>query len=174
MSYNGYIIVYYGVLLLKLMKYYRIGLPTPRGSGTNGYIMRNLSHIKHVRETVKPYTPVRNTSKKPDKDILEHDRKRKIEVKVLKYKEDLEDSGELCEEEIEKKVNDYRKKLQDQEKDNVVTYSDVKNLKVYQVHELATAKVRELEKLRKAFGIREDYEEGDAFKRMNEKSAMLK
>ncbi|KTW27206.1 uncharacterized protein T551_03200 [Pneumocystis jirovecii RU7] len=156
------------------MKSSSIGLPTPRGSGTNGYIMRNLSHIKHAREPIKPYTPTRHVSKKPDKDILEHDRKRKIEIKVFKYRDELEDSGELCEEDIEKKVDEYRKKLLDQEKDEIVTYKDVKNLKSYQVHELATAKARELEKLRKAFEIREDYEEGDAFKRMNEKSAILK
>lgn len=93
---------------------------------------------------------------------------------MFKYRDELEDSGELCEEDIEKKVDEYRKKLLDQEKDEIVTYKDVKNLKSYQVHELATAKARELEKLRKAFEIREDYEEGDAFKRMNEKSAILK
>ncbi|KAG5513233.1 hypothetical protein PMAC_001603 [Pneumocystis sp. 'macacae'] len=155
--------------------YSSIGLPTPRGSGTNVMsLIQSRSHIKHAREPIKPYTPTRYVSKKPDKDILEHDRKRKIEVKVFKYKDELENSGEFCEEEIEKKVNEYRKKLLDQEKDEIVTYKDVKNLKSYQVHELATAKARELEKLRKAFEIREDYEEGDAFKQMNEKYMILK
>ncbi|KAG4301624.1 hypothetical protein PCANB_001708 [Pneumocystis canis] len=134
----------------------------------------NGSYTKHTKNVIIPYTHTKKVARKADKDILEHDRKRKIEVKVFKYREDLENAGELCEEEIEKKVNEYRERLLDKEKEDIITYNDVKNLKSYQVHELATAKVRELEKLRKAFGIRDDYEEGDAFKRMNEKAAILK
>ncbi|EMR10644.1 hypothetical protein PNEG_01344 [Pneumocystis murina B123] len=154
------------------MSYNGIGLPTPRGSGTNGYIVRNLSHIKHPRETIKPYTLKKSNTKKADKEILEHDRKRKVEVKVLNYRDSLEENGELNEEEIEEKVKEYREKLLNEKSDEIISNDDVKNLKSYQVHELATAKARELEKLRKAFGIRDDYQEGDAFKCMNEKQAI--
>ncbi len=38
-------------------------------------------------------------------------------------------------------------------------------LKPHQVHELAAAKIEESEKLRRALGIREDYEEGSHWKR---------
>ena len=44
-------------------------------------------------------------------------------------------------------------------------------LKPHQIHDLAAAKEKEMEKVRKAFGIREDYVEGDAFKRMKERMA---
>ena len=44
-------------------------------------------------------------------------------------------------------------------------------LKPHQIHDLAAAKEKEMEKVRKAFGIREDYVEGDAFKRMKEHTA---
>jgi len=37
------------------------------------------------------------------------------------------------------------------------------------VHELAKAKIEESEKLRKALGIREDYEEGSHWKRQEER-----
>ncbi|KTW25653.1 hypothetical protein T552_03513 [Pneumocystis carinii B80] len=153
------------------MSYNGIGLPTPRGSGTNGYIVRNLSHIRHPREAINPYPSKKSTVRKADKEILEHDRKRKLEIKVLSYRDSLEENRELDEEEIEKKVNEYREKLLNEKTEEIISHDDVKNLKSYQVHELATAKARELEKLRKAFGIREDYQEGDAFKCMNEKRA---
>jgi len=42
-------------------------------------------------------------------------------------------------------------------------------LKPHQIHDIAAAKEKEMEKVRKAFGIREDYEEGDAFKQMRER-----
>ena len=42
-------------------------------------------------------------------------------------------------------------------------------LKPHQVHELAAAKIEESEKLRKALGIREDYEEGGHWKRQEER-----
>jgi hypothetical protein len=42
-------------------------------------------------------------------------------------------------------------------------------LKPHQVHDLAAAKEKEMEKVRRAFGIREDYVEGDGFKQMREK-----
>ena len=42
-------------------------------------------------------------------------------------------------------------------------------LKPHQVHEMAAAKIEESEKLRKALGIREDYEEGSHWKRQEER-----
>ena len=43
-------------------------------------------------------------------------------------------------------------------------------LKPHQIHDLAAAKEKEMEKVRRAFGIREDYVEGDALKRMKERT----
>lgn len=42
-------------------------------------------------------------------------------------------------------------------------------MKPHQVHELAKAKIDETEKLRKALGIREDYEEGSHWKKQEER-----
>lgn len=44
-----------------------------------------------------------------------------------------------------------------------------KGLKSHQVHELAKAKIEESEKLRRALGIRKDYEEGGHWKRQEER-----
>ena len=46
---------------------------------------------------------------------------------------------------------------------------NARNLKSHQVHELAKAKIDESEKLRKALGISEDYEEGSHWKKQEER-----
>lgn len=73
-----------------------VGLSTPRGSGTSGYVQRNLSALK-PRQNAAPYPQdteqYRHRQREPDKDILEHDRKREIEVKVFELRDRLEEEG---------------------------------------------------------------------------------
>ena len=100
------------------MTYNGIGLRTPRGSGTNGYIQRNLAHISRPRqEFIVGLKTQRNRRKMPkpnklrvDKSIMDHNRKRQIEVLVCKQQCKYEDQGK-SEEEIEKLTNAYRQKL---------------------------------------------------------------
>lgn len=47
--------------------------------------------------------------------------------------------------------------------------SDKKNLKMHQVHELAQAKIKESERLRRALHISKDYEEGGHWKKQEER-----
>lgn len=70
-----------------------VGLSTPRGSGTSGYVQRNLAHMR-PRDHAAPYpkdADMRNRQRQPDKGILEHDRKREIEVKVFELRDQLEE-----------------------------------------------------------------------------------
>lgn len=71
-----------------------VGLSTPRGSGTSGYVQRNLAHIR-PRDSAAPYPKdldsLRHRQRQPDKGILEHERKREIEVKVFELRDELED-----------------------------------------------------------------------------------
>ena len=63
-----------------------VGLSTPRGSGTSGYVQKNLAHMKprdHIAPYPKDLDSLRHKQRQPDKGILEHERKRDIEVKVL-------------------------------------------------------------------------------------------
>lgn len=72
-----------------------VGLPTPRGSGTSGYVQRNLAHMK-PRDYGTPYpqdAESRQKLRKPDKDILEHDAKREVELKVIDLQDELEEEG---------------------------------------------------------------------------------
>ncbi len=71
-----------------------VGLTTPRGSGTSGYVQRNLSHLR-PRDNAAPYPKdfdsIKHRQRQPDKEILEHDRKREVEVKVFELRDRLED-----------------------------------------------------------------------------------
>lgn len=73
-----------------------VGLNTPRGSGTSGYVQRNAANLK-PRDNAQPYPKdidsIKHRQRQPDKEILDHDRKREIEVKVFELRDKLEDEG---------------------------------------------------------------------------------
>lgn len=103
------------------MTYNGIGLRTPRGSGTNGYIQRNLAYISRPREEfIVGLKTQRNKRVVPkpnklrvDPSIMEHNRKREIEVLVFALRCKLEDEGQT-EDEIERLTAEHRQKLLDQ------------------------------------------------------------
>jgi cwf21 domain len=156
-----------------------VGLTTPRGSGTSGYVQRNLSTLK-PRDTGfgAPYPP-RNSStsdsdypsslprqRQPDQAILAHDRQREVEVQVFELRDQLEDEEKLDEEEIDERCDKLRQELlEEMDGDGRRggsgkggTPRKGKALKPHQVHELAEAKIKESERLRKALGIKEGRE----------------
>jgi hypothetical protein len=197
-----------------------VGLTTPRGSGTSGYVQKNSAFIK-PRNTGygAPYPPVSGANghnpmdrpfkqRLPDKQILEHDRKRAIEVKVMEERDRLEEANErieeaqsksknkssskkevegdkeegedddtekiLSEEEIDARCEILRVRLLKELEDELAGGSgsgvfkkpaaggrDKRQLKSYQVHELAEAKIQETDRLRRAFGLKEDRETGE-------------
>ncbi|GAW23958.1 hypothetical protein ANO14919_135360 [Xylariales sp. No.14919] len=152
-----------------------VGLSTPRGSGTSGYVQRNLAHMRpRDRDRAAPYPRdldhLKHRQRQPDKGILEHDRKREVEVKVFELRDQLEDEG-VEEHEIDRRCDALRKELQ--EKMNKPardgTSAPRRGLKAHQVHELADAKIKESERLRNALKISKDYEEGGHWKRQEER-----
>lgn len=79
--------------------YNGIGLTTPRGSGTNGHVQRNWALVK-PQQKEKNYKTESElavldaaSNKQPNKDILDHERKRKIELKCAEFGEILEEQG---------------------------------------------------------------------------------
>ncbi|KAF8245098.1 cwf21-domain-containing protein [Wilcoxina mikolae CBS 423.85] len=145
-----------------------VGLSTPRGSGTSGYVQRNMSYLRprdqssqmRDSEQLQKYR-----QRAPDAEILAHDRKREVEVKCLELQDKLEEE-ELDEEEITMRVEALRKKLLAEI--DKATKIDARGLKPHQVHELAAAKMVESERLRNALGISKDYEEGSHWRRQEE------
>ena len=96
--------------------YNGIGLSTVRGSGTNGYVQRNMSYVRPSKDKVNYKTEEdiqkaeAQLSRGPNQGILDHERKRKLEVKCLELEEVLRDQG--CEEkEVGEKVQAYRQML---------------------------------------------------------------
>ncbi|CAK4034019.1 Hypothetical predicted protein [Lecanosticta acicola] len=151
-----------------------VGLSTPRGSGTSGYVQRNSANLK-PRDNHQPYPTdidsIRHRQRQPDKEILEHDRKREIEVKVFELRDKLEDEG-VDEDEIDDQCDALRKKLES-EQARSGGGSSAKGLKSHQVHEIAKAKIEESEKLRRALGISKDYEEGSHWRKQEERKLEL-
>ncbi|KAL2112371.1 hypothetical protein VUR80DRAFT_7834 [Thermomyces stellatus] len=150
-----------------------VGLPTPRGSGTSGYVQRNLAHMK-PRDYGTPYpqdAESRQKLRKPDKDILEHDAKREVELKVIDLQDELEEEG-LDEEEIEKRCDELRAKLLADLKRNGAG-SAKRSFKSHEVHGMADAKIKESERLRSALKISKDYQEGDHWRRQEERARGL-
>ena len=79
--------------------YNNIGLQTARGSGTNGYVQRNLSLLRSRKEKVEYHTQEdvdkieQMNTKKPNQEILEHERKRQIELKCMELQDIMEEQG---------------------------------------------------------------------------------
>lgn len=77
--------------------YNGIGLTTPRGSGTNGYVQRNLSFINKLKQKVEYKTENDlkklevSLNKPPNQEILAHQRKRQIELKCFEMRELMEE-----------------------------------------------------------------------------------
>ncbi|KAH0561720.1 hypothetical protein KQX54_019011 [Cotesia glomerata] len=94
--------------------YNGIGLQTPRGSGTNGHVQRNWAVVRKTKDKVdyKSDDKLDSINKQPNKDILDHVRKRKIELKVAEFADNLEDKGYTASE-IKEKISQYREILMD-------------------------------------------------------------
>lgn len=112
-----------------------VGLSTPRGSGTSGYVQRNHAFMK-PRNAGAPYPPPLSSDaaglgvgggfrqRQPDKKILEHDRLREVEVKIMEERERLEEVNEELEEQGQgvqapKKGSDEKKKEDKEGEDDV-------------------------------------------------------
>ncbi|CRK16815.1 hypothetical protein BN1723_011096 [Verticillium longisporum] len=153
-----------------------VGLSTPRGSGTSGYVQRNLAHVR-PRDNAAPYPKdldsLRHRQRQPDKEILEHDRKREVEVKVFDLRDQLEEE-EVDEEEIDKRCDELRQKLLAEMESKKHGRGGGggpirKGFKSHQVHEMADAKIKESERLRNALKISKDYEEGSHWRRQEDR-----
>ena len=87
--------------------YNGIGLRTPRGSGTSGYVER--SRVSQKRDAVRPEKP----TKKHDltsESLKDFDERRKIELECYKLKKRMAES-KSSESEIESAVSELRKSL---------------------------------------------------------------
>ncbi|KAA8906495.1 hypothetical protein TRICI_005160 [Trichomonascus ciferrii] len=152
------------------MSYNGIGLPTPRGSGTSGYIQKNTTanaanragmyerrrqnELEALRSK-EEFSRTNVSDRRVDKDLLEHEQKRKIEAQCFELRDELEEEGKLSEEQIDEEVQKLRDKLTAESKKNKDggDKGAAKGLKPHQIQELTAYKEKENERLRQAFDL---------------------
>ncbi|TXG72731.1 hypothetical protein EZV62_001310 [Acer yangbiense] len=144
--------------------YNGIGLQTPRGSGTNGYIQTNKFFVRaktgRVTENTKGFEAgqgMAGVTRKANKDILEHERKRQIQLKLTVLEDKLVDQG-YTEAEIAEKLQEARKTLESfaaLEDSGGSTAIVVAGTKVSETetHKIAARKEKQMEAFRSALGI---------------------
>ncbi|XP_039053911.1 uncharacterized protein DDB_G0283697-like isoform X2 [Hibiscus syriacus] len=147
--------------------YNGIGLTTPRGSGTNGYIQSNKFFVKpktnRVTDSTRPFEADQGTAglttREPNKEILEHDRKRQIELRLVVLEDKLTEQG-YTESEVAEKLVEARKALEDaqQEKDEeegevVPKPTHRQKVSNTQTHQVAARKEKQMQTFRAALGI---------------------
>ncbi|KAG7394706.1 Serine/arginine repetitive matrix protein 2 [Phytophthora boehmeriae] len=153
--------------------YNGIGLRTVRGSGTNGYVQRNLSYVNASRTR---QTLARNqrgggsdfgargggrNRPPPNADILLHEQKRKVELQLLEMSLEMEDRG--CDpEEIQDKVKRERERLVARLNGDGDKGGE-KRKDVESSHARQKRKEQENARLKSAFGIATDYVAGESF-----------
>ena len=64
-------------------------------SGTNGYVQRNLSSIR-PRDAPRAQPQEKARIFEPDQRILDHERKRKIEIQCIELQDELEEQGHVA------------------------------------------------------------------------------
>ena len=137
-----------------------------------GHIQANRSNLRPRDRFDRPADLKSGPAlRAPDQGILDHERKRRVEVKCLELQLSLEDDG-VAEDAIEEQVSALRSQLLAQSATSNGAERDVHSIKSFERHEVAQAKERANERLRSAMGISKDHVEGLAFDR--EAQAQLK
>ena len=160
--------------------YNGVGLQTARGSGTSGYVQRNLSHVLpgqkaklqdygkilqqlKVSESIAPNRfCVQDTpeplSKPPNQELINHEKRRKIEATLFTMAKQFRKDGSLSDEQVQARIAKERARLLDQLKSSSNSNMDLKDQ-----HQAALVKQRQMDTLKSALRISENFEEGAAF-----------
>ncbi|MCL7022563.1 hypothetical protein MKW94_018855 [Papaver nudicaule] len=132
--------------------YNGIGLETPRGSGTNGYTQTNKFPVRPnpMKAERKDFERNQGTGggvKRANKDILEHDRKRQIELKLIVLEDKLIEQG-YTDDEISMKLNEARR-------ESLKEVEEAKKSKVgTETQQIVGRKEKQMEVLREALGVK--------------------
>ncbi|KAK6057371.1 Cwf21, partial [Cooperia oncophora] len=140
-------------------------------SGTNGYVQANLSNLLLSRVTNVLNIIARLTFaeqkhrsiKDPNEEILQHQRKRIIEMKCAEFEMLMEEKG-FDDDEIQKKVSDYRKLLLGQLESGELNLDS--ELDTRDSHARAKAAVKNRDKMRDALGLSKDFVPGKSMENM--------
>lgn len=143
--------------------YNNVGRSTARGTGTNGYIQRNLAKLDPSRQRTiaalqKPSKQKSFKAKKPNKAILERQTERAIESKVYDLQCSLEDKKN-AEALIKMKCDELRKEL----RRKVAMGQSLGEEKNKDSHMIAALQHEKNEIFRQALNISKDHKRGQGF-----------
>lgn len=147
--------------------YNGIGLTTPRGSGTSGHVVKNVSYLRpeFFRNKIDANTGKQKgfnaqglTNALGNKEILDHNKKREIESKLYELQETMIEQG-YTDIEIEKKLAEVRKSHERIGTGVLSKTSKSSN----DSHMRESLKKEENLRIRSAFGIKSNFAEGDSF-----------
>ncbi|KJH50536.1 Cwf21 [Dictyocaulus viviparus] len=150
--------------------YNGIGLQTARGTGTNGYVQANLSNLLLSKKRVEynSEADLRRTeaelNRPANEEILQHQRKRVIEMKCAEFEMLMEEKG-FDDDEISKKVSDYRTLLLNQLESGELDLDS--ELDTRDSHARAKAAVQNRDRMRDALGVSKDFVPGASMRALN-------
>ena len=162
------------------MSYNGIGLKSSRGSGTNGYVTRSHADVRNADQKRKVNSqhggfgkqlrraaPVREV----DKSMVDHHRRRQIEVQLAEMQDRMEDAG-VPDAEIERRLErareDFTKRFQKDEERRKQIQEQKEQRRLQQQNERsnrpeADPVTSKNNRLNQAFNMPSDYQEGEAF-----------
>jgi serine/arginine repetitive matrix protein 2 len=136
-----------------------VGLPSAKGTGTNGYVERALGYLPKdykpgsygeiIRQMKANPAPIK---RKINDDIILHEEKHKIEVELYNLKEKYENEKKYTEDEINDKINNERKRLYHLLERREADFMD-KN----ETHQKGKLKDAQMKIIRDALKIKEGY-----------------
>ena len=142
-----------------------VGLPSAKGTGTNGYVERALGYLPKdykpgsygeiIRQMKANPAPIK---RKINDDIILHEEKHKIEVELYDLKEKFENEKKYTEDEINEKINSERKRLYHLLERREADFMD-KN----ETHQKGKLKDAQMKIIRDALKIKKEYNLGEGF-----------
>ena len=134
--------------------YNGVGVGTSRGTGTNGYVQKNLSYVQSRRDDIKNWKLSQlessvSTFHEPDVGLLNHKLKRRVELLLLPLRDKLEAEG-FDEDEIEDRLSEDRIRLRSELSMSSMNHDDGPNK---DTHELAFEMAVRDSRAAVAFGI---------------------
>ena len=140
-----------------------VGLPSAKGTGTNGYVERNFGYLpkdykpgsygEFIRQMKANPAPMK---RKINDEIILHEEKHKIEVELYDLKEKYENEKKYTEDEIKDKINSERKRLYHLLERREADFMD-KN----ETHQKGKLKDAQMKIIRDALKIKKEYKLGE-------------
>jgi len=142
-----------------------VGIPSAKGTGTNGYVERALGYLPKdykpgsygeiIRQMKANPAPIK---RKINDDIILHEEKHKIEVELYDLKEKYENEKKYSPEEIKEKINQERKRLY-----HVLERREADFMDKNETHQKGKLKDAQMKIIRDALKIKKEYYLGEGF-----------